>query len=119
MLLPAGSQSDNPAELLSSNRMKELVMEMKHRYSDRYIIFDSSPILVSADAISLSSNVDGILLIVQAARTHMKVVEKAVSLIKSAPIIGVVYNNVPDYMGKNLYPYIYHSYHQDAAVMKK
>jgi exopolysaccharide/PEP-CTERM locus tyrosine autokinase len=119
VILPAGSQSDNPAELLSSNRMKELVMEMKHRYSDRYIIFDSSPILVSADAISLSANVDSILLVIQAAKTPVKVVEKAVSLIKNTPILGVVYNNVPDYMGKNLYPYIYHSYHQDAVGLKK
>jgi exopolysaccharide/PEP-CTERM locus tyrosine autokinase len=119
VILPAGSQVDNPAELLSSNRMKELVMEMKHRYSDRYIIFDSSPILVSADAISLSANVDSILLVIHAAKTPVKVVEKAVSLIKNTPIIGVVYNNVPDYMGKNLYPYIYHSYHQDAVGLKK
>jgi Mrp family chromosome partitioning ATPase len=99
--------------------MKELVMEMKHRYSDRYIIFDSSPILISADAISLSANVDSILLVIQAARTPVKVVEKAISLIKNTPILGVVYNNVPDYMGKNLYPYIYHSYHQDAVGLKK
>lgn len=118
VILPAGSQPDNPAELLSSNRMKELVVEMKHRYGDRYIIFDSSPILVSADAVSLSGNVDGVLLVVHAAKTPVKVVKKALSLIKNAPIIGVVYNNVPDYLGKNLYPYIYHGYHRDAGQHK-
>jgi protein-tyrosine kinase len=115
MLLPAGSPSGNPAELHSSNRMKELIAEMKHRYSDRYIIFDSSPVLVSADAISLSSNVDGVLLVVQAARTHMKVVGKAMDLLKNSPIIGVVYNNVPDYLGRNLYPY---NYSEDPSARK-
>src|ERR1700690_846920 len=44
VLLPAGSQCPNPAELLSSNRMKDLVEEMKHRDSDRYIIFHTSPV---------------------------------------------------------------------------
>jgi exopolysaccharide/PEP-CTERM locus tyrosine autokinase len=119
VILPAGSQTDNPAELLSSNRMKDLVLDMKRRYSDRYIIFDSSPILVSADAISLSADVDGVLLVVQAAKTPMRVVKKAVSLIKNTPILGVIYNNVPDYLGKNLYPYIYHRYQQNDAALKK
>jgi len=114
VLLPAGTPSPNPAELLSSNRMKELVHEMKHRYSDRYIIFDTSPVLVSADAISMSNHVDGILFVIQAARTPEKTVKKAVSLLHSAPILGVVFNNVPDYLGKNLNPYYYYRYHQDA-----
>jgi protein-tyrosine kinase len=119
VILPAGAPPGNPAELLSSNRMSELVQEMKSRYSDRYIIFDSSPILVSADAISMSSNVDGVLLVIHAAKTPVKVIEKAVSLIKNAPILGVVYNDVPDYLGKNIYPYLYNYYHRDSADPNK
>jgi exopolysaccharide/PEP-CTERM locus tyrosine autokinase len=113
VLLPAGTPSPNPAELLSSNRMKELVHEMKHRYSDRYIIFDTSPVLVSADAISMSSHVDGILFVIHAATTPEKTVKKAIGLLQGAPILGVVFNNVPDYLGKNLNPYYYYRYHQD------
>jgi len=104
VLLPAGTPYSNPDELLSSNRMKELVQELKHRYSDRYIIFDTSPLLVSADAISVSNLVDGVLLVIQAARTSENTVRKAISHLKNAPILGVVYNNVPDYMNK-LQPY--------------
>jgi protein-tyrosine kinase len=115
VVLPAGSHYDNPAELLSSNRMKELVAEMKRRYHNRYIIFDSSPILVSADAISLSANVDGILLVIHAAKTPVKVVNKAINLIRGVPIVGIVFNNVPDYLGKNIYPYIYHRYEHGGA----
>ncbi len=113
MLLPAGSACSNPAELLSSNRMKELVQEMKHRYADRYIIIDTPPVLVSADAISVSNHVDGILFVVQAAKTSEKTVKKAINLLKSSTIMGIVYNNVPDYLGKNLNPYYYYKYRRD------
>lgn len=112
VFLPAGTPPPNPAELLSSNRMKELAQEMKHRYADRYIIYDSSPILACADTISLSNHVDGIILVIQAARTSEKTVKKALGLLNGTPILGVVYNNVPDYLGKNLYPYNYYRYKQ-------
>jgi len=113
VLLPAGTPSMNPAELLSSNRMNELVQELKYRYRDRYIIFDTSPVLVSADAISMSSYVDGVLFVVAAAKTPERTVKKAIGLLQSAPVWGVVFNNVPDYLGKNLHPYYYYRYHQD------
>ena len=113
VLLAAGSPPSNPSELLSSKRMKDLVQEMKHRYADRFIIFDSPPVLVAADAIALSSHVDGVILVVQAARTSEKAVRKAIDLLKGVPILGVVFNNVPDYMGKSMYPYYYHRYSRD------
>lgn len=118
VLLPAGTPPPNPAELLSSKRMKDLVQEMKYRYSDRYIVFDSSPVLVSADAISLSHHVDGVLLVVQADKTSEKTVKKAVGVLNSAPLLGVVYNNVPDYLGKSTSPYNYYCYHRGAGQTK-
>ncbi len=101
VFLPAGSPPPNPSELLSSKRMKDLVQELKSRYHDRYIIFDSSPVLVAADTISLTSHVDGVILVVQAARTSESDVKKAMGLIKNVHILGVVYNNVPEYIGKH------------------
>ncbi len=119
VFLPAGRPCSNPAELLSSNRMNELVLEMKHRYSDRYIVIDTSPILVSADAISISNYVDGVILVVKAAKTPENAVKKAIDLIDSAKVLGVVYNNVPDYLGRNLNPYYYHQYHRDQQAATK
>lgn len=116
VLLPAGSSTDNAAELLSSERMKNLVQELKHRYKDRYIIFDSSPALVVADALSLSSYMDGIVLVAQAVRTTPNAALNTLSLIKGSNILGVVFNNVPKDLAKNLYPYYYlyedKGYHQ-------
>jgi protein-tyrosine kinase len=118
VLLPAGTPPPNPAELLSSYRMKELAQEMKHRYGDRYIIYDSAPILACSDTISLSSLVDGILLVIQAARTSEKTVKEALALLHSTTILGVVYNNVPDFMSNNLYPYEYYRYRQGVESVK-
>lgn len=108
VFLPAGNSPENPAELLSSEKMKRLVHEMKLRYKDRYIIFDSSPMLVAADSLSLANYMDGIIFVIQAARTSEKSVEQALSLMKDRNILGIVFNNVPDYLTKNLYSYYYH-----------
>jgi receptor protein-tyrosine kinase/non-specific protein-tyrosine kinase len=80
---------------------------MKQRYKDRYIIFDSSPVLLASDTLPVSSYMDGIVLVIQAARTTPKSVSHAVSLIKGSNILGIVFNNVPRDIAKNLYPYYY------------
>jgi protein-tyrosine kinase len=107
VVLPAGNPPENPAELLSSDKMKRLVNEIKLRYKDRYVIFDSSPVLVTADSLSLGIYMDGIVFVVQAARTSQKAVEQAISLMKGCNIFGIVFNDVPQYLAKNLYPYYY------------
>jgi Mrp family chromosome partitioning ATPase len=108
VLLPAGSPVENPAELLASERMKSLVREMKHRYPDRYLIFDSSPVLLAADALSLGNYMDGIVFVVQADRTSPKMVTSALALLKGFNILGSVFNNVPASLGMRQYPYYYH-----------
>jgi protein-tyrosine kinase len=117
IFLPAGNATENAAELLSSERMKMLVNEMKQRYKDRYIIFDSSPLLLTSDAIPLSNYIDGVLLVIQASRTTPKDASLAVSQIKGSNILGVVFNNVPKYLAANLYPY-YHLYEKEGYYQK-
>ena len=107
VVLPAGNPPENPAELLSSDKMKRLVSEIKLRYKDRYIIFDSSPVLVTADALSLGIHMDGVVFVVKAARTSQKAAEQAISLMKGCNILGIVFNDVPQYLANNLYPYYY------------
>ncbi|MEW6067026.1 MAG: XrtA-associated tyrosine autokinase [Nitrospirota bacterium] len=109
VFLPAGTSAENTTELMSSQRMKRLVYELKHRYKDRYIIFDSPPLLVTADSLSMCSYMDGIVFVIQASKTTQKAALHAVSLIKGHNILGVVFNNVPKDFAKNLYPYYYES----------
>jgi protein-tyrosine kinase len=118
VVLPAGNPPENPAELLSSDKMKRLVNEIKLRYKDRYVIFDSSPVLVTADSLSLGTYMDGIVFVVQAARTSQKSVEQAISLMKGYNILGIVFNDVPQYLAKNLYPYYGYGYRRNKYFKK-
>ncbi|HAM52638.1 MAG TPA: polysaccharide biosynthesis protein [Nitrospiraceae bacterium] len=107
VLLPAGTPPQNPSELLSSERMKETVRELKNRYKDRYVIFDSSPVLATADTLSLSNYMDGIIFVVQASETSPRDAQRALSLIKGRPVLGAVFNNVPPYLAKSHQRYSY------------
>ena len=82
----------NPSEHLGSPRMKELVREMKTRYPERLIIFDSPPLLSFADTLIFSSMVDGILLVVEAEKTLAADIEKTMGLLRDKPLIGTVFN---------------------------
>jgi exopolysaccharide/PEP-CTERM locus tyrosine autokinase len=90
--MSAGRKVDNPAELLSSNKMKDLLHEMKGRYRDRYIIIDTPPVLPFAETHSLSSCVDGVLFVVKEGVSHSSV-KSALDILKDGPLLGIVYNN--------------------------
>ena len=65
-LLPCGPIPPNPAELISSARMKDLLKEMAARYD--HILIDSPPMMNVTDPVILSSMVDGVILVGARAR---------------------------------------------------
>ncbi len=96
LTLLAGRQNlSGSAEMIGSPRMKQLIPEMKHRYQDRYIIFDSTPVLGCADTLILSQYVDGVILVVEYDRTPKDQIEKAMELLKNTNVVGTVLNKVP------------------------
>jgi exopolysaccharide/PEP-CTERM locus tyrosine autokinase len=107
VILPAGAPVKNSAELLASGKMKDLIKEMKYRYNDRYIIFDSSPLLTTSDVINFGTEVDGIIFVAQALRTSQKSAAQALSLIQGCRILGTVFNNVPSFLSAKPSPYKY------------
>ena len=115
VVLPAGNPPENPSELISSERMRTLVREMKLRYKDRYVIFDTSPLLVTADPLSLGSYVDGTVLLIQAARTSSKAAVQAASLLKDFNLLGVIFNNVPEHLAGDFYSY-HHRYKEQGYI---
>jgi exopolysaccharide/PEP-CTERM locus tyrosine autokinase len=94
VVLPAGKNPDNPVELISSEKMKMLVKEIKQRYVDRYIIIDTPPILAFAEGISLASLVDGIIFVIKNGHAQKKAIDNALSILKDLKILGVVFNSV-------------------------
>jgi exopolysaccharide/PEP-CTERM locus tyrosine autokinase len=91
-LLLGGTRPRNPAELVSSKRMVNLVDELRDRYSDRYVILDCTPMQFTSDANVISRHVDGIILVVMANRSPMKAVKNGVDNLDRNKILGVVFN---------------------------
>jgi len=93
-LLPGGNIPENPTELIGSKKMEDLVLELKSRYNDRYIIFDSTPILATSESEVLSKLVDGIIVVVRAGVTPRETVKQAISFLEKEKILGVVLNHL-------------------------
>ena len=91
-IISGGRVVSNSAELLSSPRMKALVAEMKTRYEDRYVIFDSAPVLSGADAMALAAHVDCVVMVVEEGRTSLQEVKKAISMLPAEKLLGFVLN---------------------------
>ncbi len=90
-VLPSGAPPPNPSELITSARMAALIDELKGRYPDRYIIFDSPPPMMAPETSAIAQWADGILVVVKYG-TSMDLVEELVSLLDREKIIGVVIN---------------------------
>jgi len=93
-VLPAGRLPPNPAELLGSERMKDLFAWLKEQAD--YVIFDSPPVLAVTDAVVLSRLVDTTILVASAGQTRYPAFSTAVSQIEAlgSPIAGVILNKV-------------------------
>ncbi len=92
VVLPGSEQISNSSEMLSSPRMIQFVEEIKARYSRRIIIFDLPPVLLTDDALAFSPYVDAMLLVVEDGKTKKSELSRAVSLLKSSNMLGVVVN---------------------------
>ena len=117
-LLPAGRTVPNPAELFSSQRMNELVDEMKHRYPDRFIIIDTPPVLPVADTKCLGRLVDGAIMVIREGAASPENVVEAVNALKGTRILGCVYNDASTTTSDNRYHSYYYSSDDTAAREK-
>jgi len=106
-ILPSGRTPPNPSELLSSNKLKQLIQQLKQKFD--YLFFDTPPIIPVTDAGVLGSQVDGSILVVRAGSTGALDVERAFSLLKEANAnpVGAVLCNVVTYIPYYLYRYRY------------
>ncbi|MEQ8215473.1 MAG: polysaccharide biosynthesis tyrosine autokinase [Smithellaceae bacterium] len=93
-ILPGGSLEENPVELIGSIKMKSLVQDLKSRYDDRFIIFDSSPILPTTEPSVLNKMVDGIIMVIMSGKTPRESITQAIKSLDEKKILGVVLNNL-------------------------
>ncbi|MEY2424651.1 MAG: tyrosine-protein kinase [Actinomycetota bacterium] len=91
-LLASGPLPPNPAELLGTTRVAELLAALKNE--NDYVLIDAPPVLPVTDAIVLASRVDGVILVATAKVTGRRDLTQAVTAFASAdsPVLGVVVN---------------------------
>ena len=107
VVLPAGSPVQNHLELLSSGRMKNLIRELKSRYPERYVIFDTPPALPFADAQILGSEVDGVIFVIREGFAKTEQIREAIDILKGTNLLGAVYNDSSVMPSAGRYSYYY------------
>ncbi len=121
--IPTGPIPPNPADLLSSRRLTELIAELRTRY--KFVVIDSPPIMAATDAVILSVLVDGVLMVVRSGETPKEAFTRTRDLLVGVKchMLGVVLNAVdassPDYYySYRYYPYSYGGYGRDEDTRK-
>ncbi|MCB1843614.1 MAG: XrtA-associated tyrosine autokinase [Halioglobus sp.] len=91
-ILPAGDLHTHANELLASDRMRQLMIEMSERHPDRVIVFDSPPLLLTTEASVLASFMGQIVFVVSADMTPQHAVTQAIEHIGEDKMVGMVLN---------------------------
>jgi capsular exopolysaccharide synthesis family protein len=111
-LVPAGKIPPHPSELLGSERMREFLDRAKTQFGR--IIIDSPPLMSATDAAIISTQADGVLLVVKAESVPRKAAMDAKNqlLDLKAPLLGTIFNKFQvqrdEYFSKGSYRYHYH-----------
>lgn len=104
-ILPAGGVHSHANELLASARMRELILQLAEEDSDRVIVFDSPPLLLTTEAAILASFMGQIVFVVSADQTPQHAVTQAIEHIGEDKMVGMVLNRAR--RGRNPYVYSY------------
>ncbi|PYV28740.1 MAG: hypothetical protein DMG24_01260 [Acidobacteria bacterium] len=93
-VLPAGPTPPNPAEMLSSPAMRQLITELVERF--KHVVIDSPPLLMVTDATILSTMVDGTVLVAESGVTSPGALARCHRILDVAggKVLGVVINKV-------------------------
>jgi capsular exopolysaccharide synthesis family protein len=94
-VVTAGPLPQVPADLLSSQRMNEIIGVLKARAD--YVLFDGPPVLAASDSLLLGGKVDGVLLVIRAGRTRRDHAARARQALERVHVrlVGSVLTNAP------------------------
>jgi protein-tyrosine kinase len=95
-ILPSGRSQDHATELLSGPGMSSLVSDIATRYSDRVIVINAPPVLVSSEAAVLATHAGQIVMVVEADKTSKRDVALALAQMEGTDKISFVLNKVTD-----------------------
>lgn len=117
-VITSGPIPPNPSELLGSQKMKDIIIQLKQLYD--VIIIDAPPVGMVTDAAILSTIVDGTILVVASGKTEIDGAKRAKQLLENvgARIVGVVMTMMP-VSKKGYYGYQYYSYEEQEVTPKR
>lgn len=117
-VITSGPIPPNPSELLGSQKMKDIITQLKQLYD--VIIIDAPPVGMVTDAAILSTIVDGTILVVASGKTEIDGAKRAKQLLENvgARIVGVVMTMMP-VSKKGYYGYQYYSYEEQEVTPKR
>jgi len=104
--IPAGEGGDNASELAANHRMEELIATLSPHFD--WILIDTPPVLVFADAIDMARAADAILLVARGASTPYDVAQRAQAAFSNSRILGFVLNAVKNAPRNRSYYYHYY-----------
>ncbi len=116
-ILPAGTPPPNPAELLASSNMRDVLEELRGQYD--HIVVDTPPTLSVTDAVVLSPRADAIVLVIRSGQTTKQALRRSRDILAqvNAKVSGVLLNAVdlssPDYYYYYEYQGKYSRYYRD------
>jgi capsular exopolysaccharide synthesis family protein len=116
-ILPAGTPPPNPAELLASTNMRDMLEELRGQYD--HIVVDTPPTLSVTDAVVLSPRTDAIVLVIRSGQTTKQALRRSRDILMqvNAKVSGVLLNAVdlssPDYYYYYEYQGKYSRYYRD------
>jgi len=102
-LLPAGSEVQDPVELLSMPAMTDTLKKLVAHYD--FVLLDGPPVLAVTDSTVIGALVNGVVVVIRAFRTKRRAVERALSLLDKSPVIGFVLNGMEHTHGEYYYKY--------------
>ena len=98
-ILPSGTPHERATEMLASDAMTRLLAEMAKRYSDRIIVFDSPPLLLTTEARVLATHMGQIVMVIHAEKTLRADVQDALATIEACPVKMMVLNQARTHVG--------------------
>jgi protein-tyrosine kinase len=106
-ILPSGNRHRHSTELLASQSMNKLLIEIANRYKDRIVIFDSPPLLVTTESRALATQMGQIVLVVEGEKTTQSSLKNALRQIETCSNISLIYNKAKALRGVESYGYYY------------
>ncbi|HUO13941.1 MAG TPA: polysaccharide biosynthesis tyrosine autokinase [Verrucomicrobiae bacterium] len=116
-VMPAGTPPPNPAELLASTNMRDVLSQLAEQYD--HIVIDTPPCLSVTDAVVLSPRADAVVLVIRSGQTTKQALRRARDILAqvNAKVVGVLLNAVdlssPDYYYYYEYQGKYAGYYRD------